>query len=59
MSGTDIKAAELVLRVIAQRTKLLGLADAQSDTGRATNTIVISAGAGDYARDLQAIAEEP
>jgi hypothetical protein len=54
--GTDTKAAELVLRAIAQRIKLLGI-EGPSDTDGATRTIVISAGAGDYARELQAIAE--
>ena len=56
MSGTDTKAAELVLRVIAQRIKLLGLEGVQSDTGGANKTIVIDSA--DYARQLQAIAEE-
>jgi hypothetical protein len=57
MSGTDTKAAELVLRVIGQRIKLLGI-EGPSDADGATRTIVISGGAGEYARDLQAIAEQ-
>jgi hypothetical protein len=56
-SGSDMKAAELCLRVISQRTKLLGMEAAQPETGRAGRTIVINGAAGEYSRQLQAIAE--
>jgi hypothetical protein len=57
-SGSDTKAAELCLRVMAQRMKLLGMEGAVPDTGAARRTIVISSEPGEYSKQLRAIAEQ-
>jgi hypothetical protein len=57
VSGDDLKAAELVLKVSAQRTKLLGLDRQPMEAEEGTRSIVIVGAGGDYLGDLQTIAE--
>jgi len=57
-SGDDLKAAELVLKISAQRTKLLGLDQVTSETGEVPRSIFVVGATGDYAGDLQRIVEE-
>jgi hypothetical protein len=56
-SGSDLKAAELCLRVMGQRVKLLGLEGPPKDPDDAHRTVVISGGSNQYAAQLQAIVE--
>lgn len=53
----DVGAANVVLKIIAQRSRLLGLEDGDRRTGAATRTIVITGTTEDYVAQLQAIAE--
>jgi hypothetical protein len=51
MSGSDLKAADLVTKIIAQRSKLLGIEGAPRAGGGAPRTIVVGA-SGDYVGEL-------
>ena len=57
-SGDDLKAAELVLKISAQRSKLLGLDRVASEAEVAPRSIFVVGATGDYAGDLQRIVEE-
>jgi hypothetical protein len=56
--GTDLKAADLVTKVIAQRVKLLGIDGSPNDGQVAPRTIIVSSAPGEYVRDLMAIADD-
>lgn len=53
-SGDDLKAAELVVKISAQRIKLLGLDRLAPESENPGRTIIVGA-TGDYVGDLQAI----
>jgi len=57
-SGDDLKAAELVLKVSAQRSKLLGLDRVTSEAEESPRSILVVGATGDYVGDLQRIVEE-
>jgi hypothetical protein len=54
ISGTDLKAAEMVLEVSAQRVKLLGL-DSVSEQPTLSRTLVIGGSSEEYVSGLKAI----
>ena len=56
-SGQDLKAADLCIKLIAQRAKMLGIDGPPPPEETRPRSIIISAEPGQYARDLQAIVE--
>jgi hypothetical protein len=53
----DEKAANVVLKIIAQRSRLLGLEDADRRAGSTARTIVITGSAEEYVAQLREITE--
>lgn len=56
MAG-EVKHAELVLKVIAQQARMLGLEELHTQAVQSTKTIIIAGNSEEYARALQSIAE--
>lgn len=53
----EVKHAELVLRVIAQQSKMLGLEELVADKTETQRTIIITGPTAQYAQALQAVVE--
>lgn len=57
VSGVDIKAAELVLKISTQRSRLLGLDRVTSEVEQTPSRMIVVGASGDYVGDLQKIVE--
>lgn len=53
--GGEVKHAELVLRVIAQQSKMLGLDELNVEKTETQRTIIVTGNTGEYAQALQAV----